>query len=198
MQKPLGLRIAPAIFQQAIEFLLLSFKTQSVLVYLEDTDVFSKNVNNHMARLRQVLTMLRDKEVTFKLKNCLVFAEKLSYLSHFIWPGELELSVAKTAAKRKIMNPTTQNELRSFLSFCNLFRRFVPKFWILASQLNKELHEDQPSSVPSFNSSKQYAVEILKTLLRKPPILALACAADQLKVGTDVWHAKVGVVLLQQ
>lgn len=36
-------------------------------MYYGDIVVFSKNVNNHMAHLQQILKMLRDGEVTRKL-----------------------------------------------------------------------------------------------------------------------------------
>lgn len=68
----------------------------------DDILFFSKNTNNPMAHLRQVLTLLRDAAATLKLKERSFLAKKISYLQQVIWPGRLEISEAINAAVREL------------------------------------------------------------------------------------------------
>lgn len=143
VQMPLYLKNRPATFQQGKEVILLSVKWQSVLVYLDDIVVFSKNDNKHMAHYPQVLTMLRIARVTLKLRKCRFFAERMNYLGQTIRPGRLELSEATTAAVRERKDATTQTELGSVLGLSHVFRQFVSSFSEAAAPLNKKLRKYQ-------------------------------------------------------
>lgn len=48
---PFGLGNAPASFQRAIDITLLALRFKSVMVYLDDVIVFSRNVEGHLYNL---------------------------------------------------------------------------------------------------------------------------------------------------
>lgn len=133
-------------------------KWQLALVYLDDILVISKNASMHTAYLRQVLARLRDAGVPLKLKKYAFLAEKINNLRHFIRLRRLEISKPAATAVRKLKEPTTQTEVRSFLGLCNVSRRFVPNVSQAAAPLNKELQKDQLTTFPSLSKSKKDAV----------------------------------------
>lgn len=62
-----GLKNAPATSQRATDVIVLSVKWQLALVYLDYIVVFSKTAYNHLIRLRRVLKLLQNADVTLKL-----------------------------------------------------------------------------------------------------------------------------------
>lgn len=134
----------PVTLQRAMNAIFFSVKWQSVLVYLDDIVVFSKNANSHMVLLEQALALLRDAGVLLKLKKCPFFVEKINYLRKVIRPGLLKLYETTTAAVLELRDPATQTELRSFLGLCNVFSQFFSNFSRVAAPLNKKLRKNSP------------------------------------------------------
>lgn len=87
--------------------ILLSVKWKSALVYLDNTDVFSKTVWEHITYLRQVLTLLRDANVTVKFRKCPFFAKNINYLDHVIRRRRLKIAKTTTKAILELQDPTT-------------------------------------------------------------------------------------------
>lgn len=65
-----------------MEVIRSSVKWKSALVFLDNIVVFSKTVKDAVPHLRQVLTLLRDRVVTIKLRKCSFLAGKIDYLEH--------------------------------------------------------------------------------------------------------------------
>lgn len=61
-----------------------------------------------MEHVRQVLTLLRDPEVTLKLNECVFLLERIVYLCHVIRPGRLEIANTITEG-----NPATEESHKS-------------------------------------------------------------------------------------
>ena len=59
---PFGLKNAPATFQRALDIILSGPRWQICLVYLDDVIVFSKDMEQHLAQVDTVLTLLRARE----------------------------------------------------------------------------------------------------------------------------------------
>lgn len=77
---PFGLCNAPSTFQRLMERLFGDQRHQSVLLYLDDIIVFSSSVQQHLQRLRVVLSRLQVEGLKVKLKKCAFFREEVSYL----------------------------------------------------------------------------------------------------------------------
>ena len=80
VRTPFGLRNAPATFQPALDIILSGLRWQTGLIYLDDVIVFSKDTNEHVAHVGEVLTLLRSAGVSLKPKKCKFFHPKLDYL----------------------------------------------------------------------------------------------------------------------
>ena len=70
VRMPFGLRNAPATFQRALDIILSGLRWQTCLIYLDDVIVFSKDTKEQVAHVDQVLTLLRQAEVSLKLEKC--------------------------------------------------------------------------------------------------------------------------------
>ena len=67
---PFGLKNAPATFQRMMEELLGDLHWNGVLVYLDDVLVHGKTYKETYRRLTEVLSRLRQANLTVQLKKC--------------------------------------------------------------------------------------------------------------------------------
>lgn len=160
--------------------------------------VFSKNAEILMAHSRRVFILLRDARGTLKLKKCVFFAEKISYLEHIIRPGRLELSKAIAAAVHEVKEPSTRTEVRFFTGLCNMFRQCFSNFSEVAVTLNKRLRKEQSITTFAVTKAEFVTVESLKTLPMKPSVLGLPHATGQNTITTDECNTHIRRILLQK
>jgi len=81
---PLGLCNAPATFQRLMDRCLAGLKWQSVLVYLDDIVVFSKDFESHIKHLEEVFGRIAEYGLQFKASKCFLFKQEISYLGHLV------------------------------------------------------------------------------------------------------------------
>lgn len=111
---PFGLTNAPAAFQRAVDIILAGFKWQTCPVYLDDIIVFSRNEEDNLAHLDEVLTALENAGVTLNLSMCSFFTKAIKYLGHVIKLGTLEVAESATRTLRGLRYPESFTELRCF------------------------------------------------------------------------------------
>lgn len=70
---PQGITNAPSTFQRLMEQCIGDLNRREVLVFIDDLIVFSKTLEEHEARLLQVLERLRDYGLKLSPKKCKFF-----------------------------------------------------------------------------------------------------------------------------
>lgn len=149
-----------------------------------------------MAYLRQFLTLVKNSGITLKLKICSFLAKKGDYLLHVICPSLLEIAKTTTSAIKVLKNQTSETEVRSILSLCNVFRPFVPSFCDVAARLSKTSVSTSCFNSKRFRKPKK-AVERLKYMLANPPVLTLPRAGGHSTISSDTCNTQLQYVLLQ-
>ena len=195
---PFGLKNAPATFQRALDIILSGLRWQVCLIYLDDVIVFSKDMEQHLDHLDQVLSLLRDAGVSLKLRKCSFFQSRVTYLGHVISPGKLSIADENRDAISEALFPQNITQLRSFLGLCNVFRRFVQGFSKIARPLNEMLKKDASPDYENPTEDQLKAFQDLKTVLLNPPVLALPKADKPYVIETDASAYQVGCALLQE
>lgn len=112
-----GLCNAPGTFQRLMERILGDQHFQSLLLYLDDVVVFSSSFEQHLSRLRLVLSRFRECGLKVKWSKCSLFQRQVSYLGHVISAEGVATDPEKTRAVAYWPRPSTVMELRSFLGF---------------------------------------------------------------------------------
>jgi transposase InsO family protein len=193
---PFGLVNAPATFQRAMDVLLTPVLWRKAIVYLDDIIIFSSTVEDHIRDVDQVLTMLNEAGVSLKLKKCRFFRRRVDYLGHVIQPGQLGMAAKKMSAVDTWALPRTKRELKSFVAFCSVYRKFVPNFAQIAAPLNKLLKKDA-EEVIALTEEVRKAVFLLKEKLTSPPLLALPTRDSSFILETDASNVAIGAALLE-
>ena len=123
-----GLRNAPATFQRVLDIILSGLRWQTCLIYLDDVIVFSKDTNEHVAHVQEVLTLLRSAGMSLNQKKYEFFQPKVDYLGHVITPGKLAVATENTKAFEYAAFSRSATQVRSFLGADNVYRQFVKNF----------------------------------------------------------------------
>jgi len=91
--------------------------------------------------------------------------------------------------------PTTLRQLRSFLGFCNYYRKFIKKYSDKCSVLNELLQKEEPWR---WTDERHQAFETLKQEFTKEPVLRMPDQTRAFQIEADASKYASGAVLTQE
>lgn len=192
---PFGLANAPAVFQRAIHKILSKSKAGYVIIYMDDILIPSKDFEEGLLRLEEVLDLLKQAGLTLKLEKCSFFQEQIEFLGFQIDGTGVRPGIQKVEAVAKFPEPRNQHEVRRFIGLASFFRRFVKGFAMIARPLTNLLRRDVQWK---WGTTETDAFETLKSCLITRPVLALYNHGAQTQVHTDASKFGVAGILLQR
>lgn len=98
-----------------MDITLNKYRWKSYLVCLDDNTIFSKNNDQHLKNIEDVLSTLYAADVPLKLKRSHSFTTKKKFLGRTITSRKLSITEARTRILKSRKHPRTQTKLRSFL-----------------------------------------------------------------------------------
>ena len=119
-----------------MERVLKGLQWRTLLLYLDDIIVFSKDFHSHLERLEEVFQRFRAARLKLKPSKCQLFQREVSYLGHVVSQDGVATDPEKVEAVRKWASPKCVQEVRSFLGFVGYYRRFCPDFATISRPLN--------------------------------------------------------------
>ncbi len=131
---PFGLHGAPATFQRMMDILLRPHQAYAA-AYLDDVVVHSVSWEDHVERLRRVLSELRRAGLTANPRKCHLALSEVKYLGFQVGRGLIRPQEKKVEAVRSAPRPTTKTQVRAFLGLAGYYRCFIPDFSSLAAPL---------------------------------------------------------------
>ena len=191
---PFGLANAPATFERLMERVLAGLHWEVCLIYIDDVIVFSKTFDEHVDRLRQVLTRLREANLKLATHKCKLFRKQVECLGHVVSAKGVETDPKKIEAISSWPVPKSVKEVRSFIGLCSYYRRFVQGFAKIARPLHK-LTEKGADFL--WTPECQEAFLSLREALGTPPILAFPSMDGAFILDTDASNEGIGSVLSQ-
>lgn len=111
----IGFKTHPRLFHRTLDLIRTRFKWKTFLVYMYYRIIFSKDIDEHIHPVDEILTTLGEARVTLKLKKCLFFSTCLEYLGHIINPGRLSIDQTHMKCSKAAKPPTNQSARRLFL-----------------------------------------------------------------------------------
>lgn len=88
---PFGLCNSPTTFMRVMNDVLRNFLDDFVIVYLDEILIFIKSREEHVMHVKQVLDVLKKKNLFFKMSKCEFGNTSLVYLEHIVGGGELNI-----------------------------------------------------------------------------------------------------------
>ncbi|XP_067892312.1 retrovirus-related Pol polyprotein from transposon opus isoform X2 [Heterodontus francisci] len=168
----------------------LSSMYSTVIQYVDDILLASETEEQHEQDLRTLLDHLHQEGHKASIDKAQITQGEVVYLGQKISKGKRELTQDRTAAIRAAKQPTTIQELRSFLGLCNFNRNWIDSYTQLAQPLTDFLKGKQASKVSvTLTKEEKEAFENLKRALCSVPALGIP---DNGKPYTLLGHEKEG------
>ena len=191
---PFGLTNAPATLERMMERVLSGLHWETCLIYLNNVIVFGRTFEEHIVRLHQVLTRLRDANLKLSSSKCKLYLHQVEYLGHSVSANGMATDPKKVEAIGKWPTPKSAKEVRRFDCLCSYYRRFVRGFADIAPPLHKATEADTPFR---WTEECEAAFQMLKRALTSPPILAYPDDDGNFILETDASGFGIGAVLSQ-
>jgi len=104
---PFGVTNAPVIFMDYMNCIFRSYLDKFMVVFIDDILIYSRSREEHELHLRQVLKVLKEKQLFANLSKCEFWLEEVKFLGHVISkeglaidPSKVEVVVAWEQSKR--------------------------------------------------------------------------------------------------
>ena len=123
-----GLTNAPATFQRLMNEIFKEDLFKRVLIFLNNLLVYNETPAEHLEHLKKVFLKLRAAGSKLKPKKCHLFQTEVNYLGHVLDKTGIRPNPKKLEAVRDWERPMTVTQVRSFLAFCNYYRKIVKIF----------------------------------------------------------------------
>ncbi|KAK1429741.1 hypothetical protein QVD17_11959 [Tagetes erecta] len=190
-----GLTNAPAAFMDLMNRVCRPMLDRSVIVFIDDILIYSKNEGDHACHLKEVLEMLQKEKLYAKFSKCAFWLREVQFLGHVINHEGIMVDPSKIEAVMKWEVPKTPSEIRSFLGLAGYYRRFIQDFSRIASPLTKLTRK---KVVFDWGKDQQEAFNKLRKRLTEAPVLTLPEGNDDLVVYSDASRQGLGCVLMQR
>ncbi|GBG75896.1 hypothetical protein CBR_g21138 [Chara braunii] len=191
---PFGLTNAPTTFQSLMDKVLREQIGRFVVVYLDDILIFSKSMEEHLKHLEEVLTILKKTQLHLNLEKSEFAKDSIIYLGHWLSAAGLEPKATKVEVIRNWPQPVNIRELRSVLGLTSYYRKFVPRFSIVAHPLSRLTSKNVPYS---WDTACTNSFQALKDALVSYPVLRIADPKLTFVVTTGASRYGIGAVLQQ-
>ncbi|KAD4384676.1 hypothetical protein E3N88_24844 [Mikania micrantha] len=190
-----GLTNAPAAFMDLMNRVCRPMLDRSVIVFIDDILIYSKNEADHACHLSEVLETLRREKLYAKFSKCAFWLREVQFLGHVINADGILVDSSKIQAVTRWSPPKTPTEIKSFLGLAGYYRRFIQDFAKIASPLTK-LTRKNTKFVWSEDQDKSF--NELKTKLTQAPVLTLPDGSNDFVVYSDASYLGLGCVLMQR
>ena len=192
---PFGLTNAPATFQRTMNEIFRDRLWKTVMVYLDDLNVFSDTFDHHLSHLREVFTRIRRAGLRLKMKKCSFAKRQIAFLGHVVNDQGIQPDPAKIKSVQDWPRPQNTTEVRQFLGLASYYRKFVKGFAAIADPL---YHLLRRKTSHQWTQSQQTAFDQLKQALITAPVLAYPNLNNRFSLHTDASGTGIGAVLTQE
>jgi len=97
------------------------------MAYLNDIIIYLNSKEEYKKYVKWVLQKLYNKEIPIAIKKCEFHIIKTNFIGFIIKLGHISIDLKKIKAIVNWQDPENVIGLRSFLGFCNYYRRFIIK-----------------------------------------------------------------------
>lgn len=190
---PFGLCNAGATFQRIMEFALNGLTNSTA--YIDDILTYSKNFEEHLTQLEELLKRLKGANIKVKTSKCKIASSETTFLGFKISSQGMSILDNRIEAIKKYPKPTSGKKVKEFLGLASYYRQFIHNFSNIVDPLNKLTRKNEkfkwtPDCDKAFES-------IIKSLTTKP-ILGFPNFSKTFYLSTDASNVGIGAVLSQK
>ncbi|XP_049886625.1 uncharacterized protein K02A2.6-like [Pectinophora gossypiella] len=193
-----GISCAPEIFQKTLEHMLLG--CEGVVNYIDDILIYGKDMQEHDARVKKVMSVLKDNNVLVKEDKCSFGMSKVSFLGHELSAEGVRPLEKYISTIKEFRAPKTTGELRSFLGLINFVSKWIPNYATATEPLKTLLRNkngERTDITDHWGLEQQRCFDSLKDIMTNIPSLGYYDVNDRTTVIADASPVGLGGVLVQ-
>ena len=186
---PMGLSCSPGNFCQIINKILQPYLGKTVICYLDDILIYSRNFTQHLKDVAAVLQELGKANLLLSANKC-DFAKPCAEFLGFTFSADGYRPAEKHVdAISSYPRPKTVKQLRTFLGLVNYFRKFLQKRAEICAPLNALTRKN---AVFHWSKQCEESFQQIKIMFATQPVLQypkfnqefyLACDASTISIG---------------
>ncbi|KAK9700892.1 RNase H-like domain found in reverse transcriptase [Popillia japonica] len=177
---------------------LVGYFRDFAIAYLDDIIIYSRDLQEHLRHLHQVLERLQRHGLRLNLEKCHFASTQLDYLGHVVTKEGNQPQTPQTGhvnAIKAAATPTTRKSLRQFLGTVNWLRDYIPDASRIMAPLTDLL---QVKTTFKWTESANAAFDALKTAASKPLFLYRPDLGKPFVLQTDASSIGAAAVLYQE
>ena len=164
-----------------------------ILVFFDDTLIYSKTWVEHLQHLDLVLQLFCDHHLRAKQCKCVFWQEEVEYLGHIVSAQGVLVDLTKIDSMKNWSHPQTLTSLHGFLGLTRYYCKFVKDYGKLAAPLTALLKKD----AFTWTLAIECAFDKLKQAMCTTLVLAMPDFSKPFTIEGDACDNGLGVVLLQ-
>ncbi|GKA67623.1 putative reverse transcriptase domain-containing protein, partial [Tanacetum coccineum] len=192
---PFGLTNAPAVFMDLMNQVCKLYLDKFVIVFIDDSLVYSKDEEEHRKHLKIILELLKKERLYTKILKCDFWLDLVEFLGHVINRNGVHVDPGKIEAIKNWAAPMMPTEVRQFLGLAGYYRRFIEVFSLISKPLTKLTQKNKKYR---WGKEGEEAFQTLKQKLCSAPILVLPKGMEDFVVYYDASLKGYGAVLMQR
>ena len=165
---PFGLTNAPAAFMDLMHKVFQPYLDQFVVVFVDDSLIYSQSEWEHEYHLRIVLQSLRDHQMYAKFSKCKFWLTEVRFLGHVVSASGVSVDPEKVEAMMSWERPKSVFEILSFLGLAGYYRRFIEDFSRIEAPMTRLTWKEVKFD---WDDRCEEAFQELKRRLTSSPIL---------------------------
>ncbi|KAI5115279.1 hypothetical protein M0805_000711, partial [Coniferiporia weirii] len=190
-----GLCNSPATFQAFMDDTFhIVILEDKVLIYMDDIFIFASTLEELHRKTERVLNICDKNDLYCKPEKCIFAVQEAEFLGMIITPNNINMDPIKLTGISEWPTPKTVKQLRSFMGFCNYYRRFIPNFSHTVYPLNELTCTNEPWT---WTPERDKAFLKLKTQFLDKPALLIPDPSKPFILETDASKVATGAVLYQ-
>ncbi|KAJ4974497.1 hypothetical protein NE237_007671 [Protea cynaroides] len=189
-----GLTNAPASFMELMNRVFHDMLDTSVIVFIDDILVYSKDQETHAAHLRAALQRLRREKLYAKFKKYEFWLNEVAFLGHVVSAEGIKVDPSKISAIVGWEAPKIVAEIRSFLGLAGYYRRFVEDYSKISVPLTRLTKKGEKFI---WTKECEKCFQTLKSRLVSAPILTIPAPDHPFTLYTDASGLGLGCMLMQ-
>ena len=141
-----GLTNSLATFQAMMDNIFrIPIAQEWLKVYIDDVLIVNEgDIQDMIQKILIVLKILKDNDLFVKPEKCHFFVTKVEFLGFIIEDGKITMDPSKLKGISDWPPLQTLKQVRSFIGFCNFYRRFIDHYSDKCAPLNQLLRKTQP------------------------------------------------------
>ena len=192
---PFGAKNAGAVYSRLVELSIMKLRSPSILAYIDDIIVATKELMEHVKELENVFKMHREAGIKIRAEKTHLIRPEVEYLGYQVSAQGIKMKPSYVEKIADWPAPKTIKELNTFLGFCGYYRTFIKDFSMLTNEMNSMKKETKLV----WNDVLEEKFKLLKEEFSKMPVRSYPdySSDEPFQVAVDFSMENVAAVLSQ-